>query len=161
MAGYRKNTEGSGNERDLPFTPTFMAAYVDALSGKSPVAESTPTSVKPGSVRAVVVGYFRSAEFKQLDGRTQRVRRNVLDAFCLAPSGDRMAGELPFRLMEPRHVRKWRDARAERPEAANSLVKYLRQVCAYALANDLCDRNSAREVAIHQDRLDRFPLLDN
>ncbi len=43
-------------------------------------------------------------------------------------------------------ARKWRDARADRPEAANSLVKYLRQVFVYAVANDLCDRNAAREV---------------
>jgi len=131
---------------DLPFSPTFMAAYSRALSGKVSAAPSSATPVKPGSVRAVVVGYFSSAEFKQLDTRTQRVRRNVLDTFCLAPAGDRVVGELPFRQMEPRHIRKWRDDRADRPEAANCLVKFLRQVCAHAVNIDLCDRNAAREV---------------
>lgn len=49
-----------------------------------------------------------------------------------------------------RHIRRLRDDRADRPEAANSLVKYLRRVFAVAVSNDLMDRNSACEVAYLQ-----------
>jgi integrase len=48
--------------------------------------------------------------------------------------------------MEPTQSRTGGDARGDRPEAANSLVKFLRQVCNYAVLIDLCTRNAAREV---------------
>ncbi len=62
----------------------------------------------PGSVRTVVAGYYGSAEFKMLDARTQHVRRGVLDTLCLTAVGAKTGGNLPFRLMEHRHIRKLR-----------------------------------------------------
>ena len=55
-------------------------------------------------------------------------------------------GDKPFALMEARHVRRRRDEKAEKPEAANSLVKALRQVFAFAIENDLAERNPAKDV---------------
>lgn len=131
----------------IPFTEDFMTAYAKALAGDAPgKKKDIRPSIRPGSLRAAIVGYYTSAEFKMLDARTQRVRRGVLDAVCSAKAGAQTAGELPFKMLEPRHIRAWRDARVDRPEAANALVKYLRQVFAYAVANDLCSRNAARDV---------------
>src|SRR5262245_61609210 len=48
--------------------------------------------------------------------------------------------------MEPRHVRALRDERADRPEAANAIVKALRQVYAFAAETGLVNRNPVRDV---------------
>jgi hypothetical protein len=74
-----------------------------------------------GSFRWLCEMYFESSEFKQLDDRTKRVRRNIIDGLC------REHGNKPVRLMEVRHVRYIRDARADHFEAANAILKALRQ----------------------------------
>jgi integrase len=84
--------------------------------------------------------YFESSEFKQLDDRTKRVRRNIIDGLC------REHGNKPVRLMEVRHVRYIRDARADHFEAANAILKALRQIFVYGVAVGLVDRNPAKEV---------------
>jgi hypothetical protein len=48
--------------------------------------------------------------------------------------------------MQPRHVRKLRYRRSDRPVAANALVKAPRQVFSAGIDNDLVVANSAREV---------------
>lgn len=48
--------------------------------------------------------------------------------------------------MKPKHLRKLRDAKADTPEAANALVKELRQVFKWAVAADHADSNPAKEV---------------
>jgi integrase len=129
----------------LPGSTEFMDAYRQALAGQA-LAQVGGSTVgrKPGAntMRWLVETYYGSAEFKRLDDRTQRVRRLVLDRFCEADGN----GAKPYRMLLPRHIRRFRDDRADRPEAANSLVKYLRQVFAVAVSNDLLDRNPAREV---------------
>ena len=84
--------------------------------------------------------YFESSEFKQLDDRTKRVRRNIIDGLC------REHGNKPVRLTEVRHVRYIRDARADHFEAANAILKALRQIFVYGVAVGLVDRNPAKEV---------------
>ncbi len=55
-------------------------------------------------------------------------------------------GSKPYAPMEPRHVRARRDERAETPEAANALVKALRQLFNFALEYILVQRNRAKDV---------------
>jgi site-specific recombinase XerD len=93
-----------------------------------------------GTLRWLCEQYFRSAEYKSLETRTQHVRRLILDAACMRD------GDKPFALMEARHVRRRRDEKAEKPEAANAVVKALRQVFAFAIENDLAERNPAKDV---------------
>ena len=123
-----------------PGSGPFMAAYQHALSGGQLAPEvSGPETITKGSLRAFCVAYFSSSEFKRLDARTQRVRRNIVDELC------RKHGTKPAGHMAPRHVRRLRDEKADRPEAANALVKALRQVFAHAVANDAAITNPARE----------------
>ena len=75
--------------------------------------------VIPRSVRWLCVQYFKSAMFKELDPRTQKVRRAILERFCKHKSD----GDKPFALLQPRHVRIRRDEMSDCPEAANSMVK--------------------------------------
>jgi integrase len=128
----------------LPGSDEFMAVYRAALAG---IAKASHSRASPGqrpthgSLRWLCESYFSSADFKRLDNRTQRVRRNILDGLCARH------GEKPAAKMEVRHVRALRDERLDRPEAANAIVKALRQVFSYAIDADLVSHNPARDVA--------------
>lgn len=96
-------------------------------------------------MRWLVGEYFNSTMFKRLDPKTQATRRVILERFCanVAEGAREADGEKPFAEMLPRHLRKRRDAMSDRPEAANGMVKVLRQVFKYAMLYDLIDRNPA------------------
>ncbi|MBR9970875.1 tyrosine-type recombinase/integrase [Magnetospirillum sulfuroxidans] len=131
-------------------SPEFVVEYraaIAALEGEVKAADA-PTS--QGSLRWLIEKYYECAEFKRLDDRTRRVRRGILDKLCAAgaTSGGTPYGQKPFARMEPRHVRAMRDARADAPEAANSIVKALRQVFSWATDDTvlMAQTNPARDV---------------
>jgi integrase len=129
--------------RSVPGTPEFLEEYRSALAGRliAPAAKKGEriAAVK-GSLRWLCGQYYQAAEFKGLDSRTQRVRKQILESLCIRD------GDKPYALMEARHVRKRRDEKAELPEAANALIKALRQVFSFAIGNDLAARNPAKDV---------------
>lgn len=97
--------------------------------------------------------YYKSAEFKrELDTRTQYVRRLVLDKLCEAGAdisrNKPPYGERPVAMMEPRHVRAIRDEHADRPGAANGILKALRRLFSFGLeaAYPSLKINPARDV---------------
>jgi integrase len=126
--------------REIPGTQEFDREYREALAGKLKSAASADRRAAPGTSKWLCERYYESAEFKGLDASTRRVRRRILDKFNWRD------GAKPYRLMEMRHVRQRRDELADRPEAANSLVKALRQVFKFAIANDYANRNPAADV---------------
>lgn len=133
---FRRN----GVKIRLPGTPgsaEFMAAYDAALKTGQPLRVS---KADPASLRALLEGFYRSAAFKGLDSRSQRVRMNILEAW--AKGND----DKPFRLIERRHVMKWRDEKVATPGAATNLVKALRQLFAYAVDYELMKENPAQTV---------------
>ena len=130
-------------------TPAFWSAYRDALAGRVPqkTGEARRKPILAGSFRSLVSRYYASAEYKGLDLRTKTVRRSILDRFCESTTKDGKAyADLPFQAMKPRNVRAIRDNLADKPAAANSIVKALRQVFTFAVNNDLADTNPAKEV---------------
>ena len=98
-------------------SPEFMEAYQAALSGQE---APKPTREAPGSFGALVVAYYRSAEFKQLAAVTQATYRNVAERLRAEH------GHKPVRLIEPKHVRRIVADRAETPATANAMLKLLR-----------------------------------
>lgn len=145
-----------------PGTPEFLAEYMAAANGtKIPPKEEqaapktrAPSLEKydPGSLRDICVRYMKAPEFAGLGKRTQIVRRQILDRICLAvpkENPDRPAyGHWPAARMEARHLRQIRDENADRPEAANGMIKALRQVFGYAIEAGLpgIKENPARDV---------------
>jgi integrase len=123
-------------------TPGFLDAYQAALAATEQpnLATGKRLPAPRGSLRWLIERYYDSAEFKQLDARTQRVRRGILDGLS------ETHGTKPCVRMEPRHVRKFRDDKAEWPEAANGRLKALRQVFKWAVEVGHPDKNPAREV---------------
>jgi len=137
-------------------TDAFWIAYRDAMAGKSDPAPKKPAKPAPDTLRGLCTVYFGSPEFGTLDPSTRRVRRALLERVCLmkTASGQEL-GDLPFRLMQPKHLRTVRDRLAATPGAANGIVKAVRQVYAFAIAREMATANPAKEVpylpAVRQD----------
>ena len=130
----------------------FLEAYKAALAGTAKTEKPDVGRVVPGSVRALCVDYYKSAMFKKLDARTQHVRRQILDRFCQHKND----GDKPFALLLPRHIRSRRDEMVDRPEAANGLIKALRQLFKFAVDYDHHDRNPAKDVDYFKSKGDGF-----
>jgi integrase len=108
-------------------TPDFLDEYRAVRDGHRPHQKGKVVAVK-GSLRWLVLQYYQSAEFRaELSERTQYVRRGILDNIC------KHHGSKPYALMEARHVRALRDKKAHVPGTANSWVKALRQLFAWAI----------------------------
>ncbi len=168
MKRYRnlaRDTDRSGNERiyyrkpgapkvrlRAPFgTPEFDAEYRRAVAGEvPPKPEPKGAPPVPGSMNAFCVSYYQSREFRQLDPRTRRVRQLILDKFR------EEHGAKPARELRPHNVRKIRDARADKPEAANGLLKALRAVFRFAVEEGLYHVNPVREVRYLPGSVDGF-----
>jgi hypothetical protein len=124
-----------------PGTPEFDAEYRRAIAGEiKPKTLPRPAAPASGSLRALCISYFGCAESKRMEPRSRHVRRLILDKLC------DVHGDKPVALMEPRHVRRIRDEKAELPEAANAIVKALRAVFRHGVQSELLTRNPAREV---------------
>lgn len=135
-------------------SPEFLEDYKKAAAGTLEPAKkgNGVGQVVPRSIRWLCVQYYKSAMFKELDPRTQKVRRAILERFC-QHKGD---GDKPFGLLLPRHVRVRRDEMSDRPEAANGTVKALRQLYRFALRYDLHDDNPADKVEYLKGNPDGF-----
>lgn len=114
-----------------PGSSKFLEEYGRARDGK---IEPAKTLRRPatGTLGWLREAYYSSAEYRQLGPATRQARRLILDGICETMIGDKRRGELPFAKMEGQHVRKIRDEKADKPEAANSRVKALRQMFAWA-----------------------------
>jgi integrase len=135
-----------------PGTQAFLDEYRTALL-REVIAEPCAAIERRGNrgtFKWLCEQYYASAEYKRLGSRTQYVRRRILDAIS------EQHGSKPFPLLEPRHVRRMRDEKAETPEAANAIVKALRQVFGFAVEYELATRNPARDVPYLRSGSDGF-----
>jgi len=122
------------------FIDEYQFALINNYSLKKPPKIEDKPQIATTSFRWLCQQYFKSAGYKQLATSTQTVRRQILDRICIKD------GDKPFALLEPRHVRARRDAKADKPESANGELKALRQVFAFAVEYDLATTNPAKEV---------------
>jgi integrase len=135
--------------KETPGTPAFEAEYQRAFRGglqpRSPIVHRP---AMPQTMRWLCEQYYASAAVQSLAPSTRKVRRGILEAICERPIEGKRAGDLPFAEMEPRHVAKLRDEKAVFPEAANNLVKVLRQLFTWACLPeyDHATKNPARDV---------------
>jgi integrase len=98
----------------------FVEAYHAWLS-------SVPASVgksrtRPGTVSALIIRYYASAEWSALSTQSQRTYRNILERFR-AEHGDKIVADL-----RRNHVKAMIDAKASTPAAANAFRKLLRRL---------------------------------
>ena len=132
-----------------PGTDDFMNEYRSrSMATRSPSKQpESRQRAAIGTLRWLIAQYYGSAEFKRLEPHTQHVRRLILDRLCQSTDANGVRrGDKPYAQMEARNVRILRDEKAATPEAANQVVKMLRQVFAYAVVADLAKGNPAKEV---------------
>jgi integrase len=133
-----------------PGSTEFMDAYA-AAAGSDPVAIGQAKTL-PGSIRALVVAYYQSSNWKALDPATHRNYRSVLDPFCerLGADGEKY-GDAPARGVQIRHVYKILDRMADTPGAARNTIKRLRMVWAFGLERQLVATNPFKEVKLPKE----------
>ena len=151
---YRRSGQPKVRLRGPSGSSEFLTDYKLAAAGPvSPKStKETVGRVAAGSIQGLCVDYYKSAMFRELDPRTQKVRRAILERFC-QHKGD---GVKPYRMLLPKHVRVRRDEMMDRPEAANSLVKALRQLCKFAMRYDHHDANPALGIEYLSGNADGF-----
>jgi integrase len=132
----------------------FMAAYHACLAGKAlPSAKPAASVVRPAtdskSVRWLCQQYLAHHTFTGLDVKTRRPRQSILAQICdlqFGETGNRKVGDAPFAEMPSRVIRRIRDLKAETPEGANSWLKALKALFKWAVEEEHCDNNPAKDV---------------
>jgi integrase len=105
--------------------------YNGAASGERAPKGAGAERTKAGTLNALVVAYYTSADWQLLSKSTQATYRGIIDRFR-AEHGDK-----PYAKIESHHVRTILDARAGTPAAANNLLKVLRALMRFALDRNL------------------------
>jgi integrase len=111
----------------LPWSPTFMAAYEQAMAAvPAPIGANR---TKPGSLSAVLVAYYGSQSFRGLAAGTQALWRQILERWR-AQHGDK-----PIALLPKEHIVRMLDGM--KPHAARNWLKAIRHLMAYCLDHGL------------------------
>jgi integrase len=125
----------------VPYSDDFMQRYHAVLDGNARrLQEFKEDRIEPGTIDAVIVNFYRSTDFQKLKYTTQRVRKNVLEKFRVLHGKKRVA------LLTAAHLKAIIGDMADRPGAANNLLKVLRVLLRHAIDMGLIHDNPARNV---------------
>ena len=113
-----------------PGSPPFMEAYNAALAETPPLVASRKAP-EDGTWGKLVLDYLASVQFKRTKASSQNVTRRIIERFASTHGHRTLAG------MKRRHVEVIISGMADRPGAANSLLRRLRVLINFAIANDL------------------------
>jgi integrase len=108
----------------------------------------TTKTTKRTTIEWLIREYYKSSGYKRLTGKTQRVRGRILERFS------QQHGEKSYDAMQAKHVRKFRDDVSDRPEAANGMIKALRQVYGFAVEYGYTNSNPAADVSYLKSKTD-------
>jgi integrase len=135
-----------------PWSEDFMRRYAAALEGVQAQTRNVGAMrTKPGTIDALVVSYLRSVDWTALKPTTKAVRLRIIERELRIPHGDK-----PVRLLGRSHIKNLIGAKANTPEAANSLLKVLRILLAHAVDIGMLDSNPAIGVKRHPVRSEGF-----
>jgi hypothetical protein len=142
---YRRNGAKRVPLPGLPWSPQFMEAYeaAEASVGKPPPPGPIGASrVIPGSLKAAMVRYYASTNFRQgLADSTQGAARNLLERFAAADG----RGERRLRDMQHRHLQA-AIAKFESASVQRSMLRAIRHFLRWALDAALIDNDPSSGV---------------
>lgn len=138
-------------------TPAFAQEYLDLVKKAQgvpalPVAANDkhgPHVVRSGSLRWLVVRYYRHAAFQSLDAETKGHRTRNLDGVCksIHPETDGPRGNLAFAKMARVNIKAIRaEAMPRGVAAANAVVGALRVLFNWAIDEELATINPAANI---------------
>ncbi|CAN7574850.1 tyrosine-type recombinase/integrase [Mesorhizobium sp. LjNodule214] len=116
----------------LPYSTEFMDAYGAALKAWE-AGRAAPTTVigasrtQPGTIAALILSYYGSADFRNLAKASQKTYRNALERIRIE------YGIGSVVTLERKHVLKMMDKKAEHPGAANELLKMMKLLMGRAI----------------------------
>lgn len=135
----------------LPGSAEFMAAYQEALAEqwvtKKPVGVGR---VKAGSIGALVLGYFQSPAFLDLNAGTQRTYRLILERFA------KEHGDKPVALLTRAHINAMLADKVKTPAAANHWLRMMKAIMGFAVAEGWRKDNPTQGVKRLTLRTDGF-----
>lgn len=137
-----RGTAREGERVKLPGGPTSTDGTPNAewwKAYRNCVGEPAQKA-KSGSFTALIEAYKDSPEWKELAAATQRDYARYLHDI------DRAWGRLQVAGVEPRHVLALRDAKAERPAAANFLIRTLSALISWGIPRGYRADNPCRHV---------------
>jgi integrase len=111
-----------------PGSKQFMETYQAALDGRFEIGAAT---ARPGSVSALVAAYYASAAYRTLAPLTKSTYRNEIEKFR-REHGDKRVAQI-----ERRHVKRMVADKAERPGAANKLLRILKMLMRFAVDEEI------------------------
>ena len=129
----------------LPGSDEFMAAYAAGLGEHKRVGTDR---TRAGTLSALIVAFYQSAEFKILGASTRSTYRNMLERLRTK------AGDVPMAQIDRVAIQRWIDAKADTPEAANNLLKRLRKVLDFAVDRGFIRTNPAKTIKRIRTRSD-------
>jgi integrase len=133
-----------------PWSQDFMRQYAMLLDRAGAPAVIGAERTKPGTVNALVVAYYKSPDFKNLEDSTQAHRRRIIERFR-SEHGDKL-----IRGLRREHIKLIMANKAATPEAANNLIKILRVMLNYAVDLDMIESNPATDIKRYKSRGDGF-----
>lgn len=160
---YRKGKGARVALDGEPGSDQFLASYLAAKDAKpSPAPRARLILAKPQTLRWICELYYGSADFKELDDRTQRVRRQIIE-HCLnepiEPASEIRFSDFPLDRFGIKAMKVLRDRKMNLPAAANARIKAFRQVFAFAMDEEdahgepLMTSNPARDVRYLKGRV--------
>jgi integrase len=131
----------------VPWSPTFMAAYEEAMTQQAPMPATKIGHVKPGSFRALAVSYLASPAFANLSDNSKRGYRGTIEAFCQTKDANGgLYGDKPLSGLNRGVIVKILSTRADKPRAANKLLMLLRILMQHGVDHGMVRENPARDI---------------
>ena len=127
-----------------PGSPEFLAAYNDALQG--PRLSPASPKAAAGSFAALCNEYLASAEFTGLAKVTKSELRRVVNRLSAKH------GEKPVALLQRLHILRWRDAMVDRPGAANTMIRTVGVLMAFAVDRGYRRDNPALKIKMMRSK---------
>jgi integrase len=114
-----------------PGSPEFAAAYEQATAGLAAQIKPGASRTIPGTVNALAVAIYRSAEWSIMAPTTQATYRGIIERIR------RDYGALTVASFTTARIKGLRDKRKDTPAAANNFVKVLRWMMNFAVEREL------------------------
>lgn len=133
----------------LPWSPEFMAAYSAAMN-EAPKIELGAARTKPGTIDALLVAFYTSAEFQSLATETRRTRRNILERFREEHGGKSVSN------IHPVHVQAMVKAKASTPAAARNFKKTLQALMQFAVVSGWREDNPVVGIKVPKIKTDGY-----
>lgn len=131
-----------------PYSPEFEEAYRRAMEGEVVAGEFRTVE---GSMAALVIAFYSSAEWKTLKPTTKDTYRRIIERLR------EQYGERPVKGLCKRHVLVMRDKRADTPAAADNMVKVLSKLMDFAVSRGWRTDNPAKGIRALNTDSDGFP----